>query len=57
MKKWYLSKTIWLAILQGIAGVLAAYGSENPDIYSIGYILIAKSILDIGLRFLTEKPI
>ena len=57
MKPWYYSKTIVLAILQGVAGIIAAYGSENPDIYTIGYIAIAKSVLDVGIRILTYKEI
>lgn len=53
-KSWYTSKTIWIAILQGILGVLVAIGTSVPN---IGWLIILKSIIDIILRGLTEKPI
>jgi len=56
-KPWYLSKTLLLAALQGVLGVLTAALAENPDLSSIGYILIMKSILDVILRALTMEPI
>ena len=29
-KKWYLSKTIWTAIIAGVIGVLEAFGISIP---------------------------
>ena len=56
-KPWYTSKTIWLAIVQGLAGVLAAVFSADPSVQSIGWLAIVKSVLDFGLRFLTGQAI
>lgn len=55
-KPWYQSKTIWIALIQGVIGVLAAL-SANPDIHFVGYIAIAKSGLDIILRALTSESV
>ena len=54
IKKWYLSRTVWLAVLQGIAGVITIIASENP---AFGGILIAKSAVDIVLRFVTTDGV
>lgn len=54
-KAWYLSKTLWVAVLQGIAGVLAALFVANPELKLVGAIAIIKSGIDIGLRVLTNK--
>ena len=53
-KKWYLSRTVWLAVLQGIAGILSIVAFENPE---IGEVLMAKSVIDILLRFATSYSI
>lgn len=53
-KKWYLSRTVWLAVIQGIAGVISVIAVENP---TIGGILITKSVIDILLRFVTSYGI
>lgn len=55
MKKWYQSKTIWLAILQGIFGVVIAL--QNEAMISVGVALVIKSFLDGILRAITNKPI
>lgn len=54
MKKIYQSKTFWVAILQGIAGALAAISFQNPE---LGGVLVAKSVLDVVLRISTDTPI
>ena len=53
-KSFLSSKTIWIAILQGVAGVLIAMANVEPE---LGYLLVMKSMIDVTLRFLTEKPI
>lgn len=53
-KKWYLSKTIWLAVLQGLAGVVLAVLSIHPE---LAWALILKSVIDFVLRQFTEMPI
>lgn len=54
MKKWYQSKVIWLAILQGIVGVVVAFTTQYPG---VGSILIGKSILDMILRVVTDTQV
>ena len=53
-KKWYTSKTLWIAVIQGLAGVVAIVATDYPQ---LGSIAIAKSILDLLLRMVTDKPI
>lgn len=53
-KKWYQSKQIWLAVLQGIAGVLIVVETQYPG---VGGVVIVKSVLDVALRFLTTTSI
>ena len=53
-KKWYKSKTVWLAILQAFSGILAAVMLELP---SVGMIVAGKSVIDMALRFVTDSKI
>ena len=57
MKKWWQSKTIWIAALQAVAGILIAVLNENPALQSVGVIALMKSLVDISLRLVTEKEI
>ena len=52
--KYLTSRTIWLALLQGILGVVVVIGTEYPE---IGGIAIAKSALDMILRGITTGPV
>lgn len=54
MKKYYLSKTIRIAALQAILGLLIAFGSEYPE---VGGIVLAKSAVDVLIRSLTTGGI
>lgn len=54
MKKWYESKTLWVAFLSGVIGVLAVLTSEHPE---IGYLVIANSVITAILRALTTQPV
>jgi len=56
-KKWYTSKTVWIAFATGVAGVLAAILSEDPLIKGAGIIAMIKSVIDFGLRFMTERKL
>jgi len=56
-KKWYKSKTLWLAILQGVAGILVAIINVNPNMKIVGGAMVVKSVIDFGLRLLTSQPI
>lgn len=54
MKKWYLSKTVILAVLQGVLGIIVAIGSQIP---TVGWLMIVKSIIDVIIRGMTEESI
>lgn len=56
-KKWYESKTIWLAVAQAIAGILTAVYAENPALGAAGIGASVKSLLDIYLRYASFKQI
>lgn len=53
-KKWYLSKTIWLAVITAVLGILTAvetqYGAQ-------GWIISAVGILNAILRISTTSTI
>lgn len=48
------SKTVQLALIQGIAGVLIAVFTEFN---MIGYIAVTKSLVDIYIRSITNQPL
>lgn len=54
MKTLVTSKTFWLAVLQGIIGLVVVFSTSYPD---AGWLLTAKSVLDIVLRLYTSQPI
>lgn len=54
MKSFLKSKTLWLAILQFALGGVIMLQSQHPE---IGGLILAKSVIDIALRFLTTEPI
>ena len=56
-KHFWLSKTVWLALAQGVSGVLIAFLVENPALESVSWFLMVKSVIDIILRFDTSKKI
>ncbi len=56
MKKWYKSKTIQLAIIQAILGLITVFISEGV-IKDIGFVAIVKSILDFLVRLNTSETI
>jgi len=53
MKKFYKSKTLWIAVITFLIGGLTAVNGQ----LELGSIVALKAILDIVLRFLTEEPI
>jgi hypothetical protein len=55
MKSLIESKTFWLAVAQAIGGAVIIFLTEMPDL--IGYVPIAKSIVDIVLRMATTDGI
>lgn len=48
------SKTFWLAALQAIAYVLVVFSTSYPE---VGWLLTAKSAVDIALRYFTTTPL
>lgn len=59
-KSVFASKTVWVNVLTFIAGVVTFFQDhelivENPDIVAVlGGVL---ALVNVGLRFLTDKPI
>lgn len=54
MKKFYHSKTIWVAILTGAIGIVVALETQFP---AIGWIVVAKAVLDVFLRLISTTEI
>lgn len=48
------SKTFWLAALQAIAGAFLVFQGAYP---SVGWLVLAKSVVDVTLRYYTSTPI
>lgn len=57
VKKWYQSKTVWIAIAQGVAGVLAAIFASDPGIRTVGFLGMLKSGVDFYIRLSTSSTI
>lgn len=53
-KRWYESRTIWLAILQGVSGIIIALNTQYPE---LGGLLVAKAIVDVVIRITTTEQI
>ena len=56
-KAWYESKTIWIAIIQVVAGAAASLLSEDPTIRTAGVIAVVKGVLDVVMRVQTDKAV
>lgn len=54
MKSIFQSRTFWLAVVQAAIGAVVVFGTQYPG---IGELAIAKSALDILLRYLTTEPV
>jgi len=52
-KKWYQSRTIWIGILETLAGILTAIAGE----LSVGGVLTISGIVKIILRTITTSPL
>lgn len=57
VKKLYKSKTVVVAVLTAVAGILTAVLAELPELRTVGWLAIAKSIIDFSLRYVTEEPV
>lgn len=49
-----LSKTLWVAVIQGAIGVIVVLSDMYP---TAGWVIVAKSIVDIALRLITTQPV
>ena len=49
-KNWWQSRTMWLAIGQGVVGILLAVYNANPDFSTVGWMMVVKSIIDGYVR-------
>ena len=56
-KRWYQSKTIRIAIIQALIGIVTAFVSSYPELQAVGIVAVIKSFLDIALRYVTNAPI
>lgn len=54
MKKWYYSRTIWVAVITAILGVLTVVNQEIPD---QGWIITAIGLINFALRLDTTHTI
>ena len=54
VKNLFRSRTFWLAVIQGVLGVLIVVMVELPG---IGGLVVAKSVLDVALRLITGEPV
>jgi hypothetical protein len=50
----WASKTLWLAVLQGVAGVVVVLQSSMPE---VGGLVILKSAIDIMFRVVTTTKV
>jgi ABC-type amino acid transport system permease subunit len=57
LKHWYQSKTIRIAIVQAVIGIVTAFISTYPELQAVGIIAVVKSFLDIALRYVSNTPI
>ena len=48
------SKTFWLATGQAVAGVITVFATTYDQ---IGWLAVAKSVVDVYLRTVTSSPI
>jgi len=57
MKKWYNSRTIQVAMLMGVSGIVTALMAEYPELQNVGIAIFLKSVIDLMLRLDTSKTI
>lgn len=53
-KPWYTSKTIWVAIIQAVVGVMVVLQGQYPG---WGDLVVASSVLNFLLRYVTTTAI
>jgi len=55
-KHWYTSKTLWIAIITALIGVLVALGVKIP-LPENEVILIALGVIGFIIRLITKTPV
>ena len=53
-KKWWKSKTIIIAVLQAVVGIIAAFIVQFPG---LAYLITSKSIIDVIIRVVTNTKV
>lgn len=53
-KKWFKSRTFWLAVLTISAGIVTVLETNLP---LVGWLAIAKGIIDVFMRYATTTPL
>ena len=53
-KPLWASKTLWVAVIQAVIGIVIALTTELP---TVGWLLVSKSGLDALLRLVTALPL
>ena len=57
MKSFLKSKTVWLAVAQGVSGIMVAFLATDPTLSGVGWFLLLKSGVDVFFRFITTTEI
>lgn len=51
------SRTFWVAVAQSLAGAYLVFAAAYPGLETVGFVFMAKSLLDVFLRLQTSAPI
>lgn len=54
MKNIFQSRTFWVAVAQATAGIITVFASTYDN---VGWLITAKSFVDIYLRYVTTTPV
>jgi hypothetical protein len=59
MKKFYLSRTVWIGVLQIVSAILMLVADfiGRGDFSPVAYVVLVNGIVMIALRFLTNESI
>ena len=56
-KNFIYSRTIWIAVVQGILGILTVMNSVSPEMEGAGSVMTIMALLQFINRFLTEQKV
>jgi len=57
VKSIFTSKTFILAVVQAVAGIIAAVIATDPNLATVGWVVIVKSVVDVLLRLVTSEKV